>query len=321
MASGTPGATTSGSLIPTSKASGPGYLGPNYNPADEMLPPASIGVKRGGKLGDVLGAVKGVIYYGDMIGFGESSSNFTKGMPGLQPLGVNYFVNSGIKCSNGATMYEYVTTMPTGNALGQRIKSALRGVGLPQLRGMAPGILEDAQNALDPTPIINAVSGSGNPVCKLVTKPVGDFNGKIYNVDGEILIEKLAEDDIVTINGRSSQTRWIQDREVTPNKRPGETDDEHFARGEPILLTRDEWEKEPKIYGDNGCLLVPSEEDEEPVFCKKWRENASVIQLPGEEDDEGFRNYKHPIHRMVSLSLVAISLLTLIAFWATKSRK
>jgi hypothetical protein len=320
MATTTPGETTIPSAIPTSRASGPGYLGPNYNPADELLPPASIGVRRGGDLGDVLGAVKGIIYYGDMIGFGQSSSNVTRGMPGLKPLGVNYFVNSGIKCSNGATMYEYVTTMPTGNALGEKVRNALRDVNLPQLRGMAPGILEDAQNALNPTPIINAITGSGNPVCKLVTKPVGDFDGNIYNVDGEILIEQLAEDDLVRINGRAHQTRWIQDREVTPNKRPGETDDEHFARGEPVLLTRDEWDKEEKLYGDNGCLLVPSETEVEPEFCKKWRENASFIQLSGEED-EGFRNYKHPIHRMVSLSLVAISLLTLIAFWATKSRK
>jgi len=121
-------------VLPVKDASGPGFLGPSYNPADEMLPPASIGVHRGGELDDVLGAVKGVIYYGDMMGFGEASSGFTKGMPGLRPLGVNYFVNSGLTCSNGATMWEYVQTIPTGGALGETVKNAIRGMGLPITR-------------------------------------------------------------------------------------------------------------------------------------------------------------------------------------------
>ena len=74
-------------VLPVATASGPGFLGPNYNPGDELTAPAQIGVRRGDTLDSVLGAVKGIVYYTDMIGFGESSNPFTKGMPGLKPLG------------------------------------------------------------------------------------------------------------------------------------------------------------------------------------------------------------------------------------------
>ena len=56
------GSDNRSNVLPVKEASGPGFLGPSYSPADEMLPPASIGVRRGGDLGDVIGAVKGVIY-------------------------------------------------------------------------------------------------------------------------------------------------------------------------------------------------------------------------------------------------------------------
>jgi hypothetical protein len=294
-------------VLPVKEASGPGFLGPAYNPADEMLPPASIGVTRGGDLNDVLGAVKGVIYYGDMIGFGESSSSFTRNMPGLKPLGVNYFVNSGLTCSNGATMWEYVQTIPTGGALGEKVKQAMREVKLPMMRGMAPGILEDAQFALNPMPVINAVVGSGYPQCRLVTKPVGDFDGKIYNVDGVLLVDP---EGLIERDGRYYQERWIQDRTVIGNPRPGEEPDEHYARSDPIQLPYDEWDKAPKTHNENGCLKEPSRKLPQPQFCPK----AAVKK-------QGFVNYKSSTHKFTSVVLVTVSLLALITVWTTKSRK
>lgn len=309
-------------VLPVKEATGPGFLGPQYNPADEMLPPASIGVKRGGDMDDVIGAVKGVIYYGDMMGFGESSSNFTRGMPGLKPLGVNYFVNSGLICSNGASMWEYVQTIPTGAALGEKIKQALQNVGLPQLRGMAPGILEDAESALNPFPVINAVVGSGYPQCRLVRKKVGDFDGKIYNVDGVMLVDP--EGLIGSGNGPYFQEHWIQDRDVSAPKRPGENDDDHFARGDPIQLAYDEWDKAPKTHGENGCILdvaknPPSAKLVEPSFCAASRSTQRVINSPVTK--QGFKDYRHPLQKILSLSVAAISILALITFWSVKNRK
>jgi len=302
------GSDNRANVLPLKNASGPGFLGPQYNPADEMLPPASIGVHRGGDLGDVLGAVKGVIYYADMMGFGEASSGFTQGMPGLRPLGVNYFVNTGLTCSNGATMWEYVQTIPTGGALGEKIKNAIRGVGLPQLRGMAPGILEDAESALNPFPVINAVVGSGYPQCRLVKKQVGDFDGKIYNVDGVLLVDP--EGLIGSGDGPYFQEHWIQDRTVVGSNRPGEEDDEHYARSDPIQLSYDQWDKAPKTHKDNGCLVNPKKTPglPEPSFCSAKK--------------QGFQNYtleeKHPLHKMMSLSVSVISVLALCAFWSLK---
>jgi hypothetical protein len=309
-------------VLPVKEASGPGFLGPEYNPADEMLPPASIGVRKEGSLDAVIGAVKGVIYYGDMMGFGEASSPFTAGMQGLKPLGVNYFVNSGLICSNGATMWEYVETIPTGAALGQKVKRALREAKLPQLRGMGPGILEDAQSALNPFPVINAVVGSGYPQCRLVKKKVGDVDGKIYNIDGVLLVDPVGL--IGSGDGPYYQERWIQDRNVTGPNRPGENDDEHFARSDPIQLAYDEWDKAPKTHGENGCILdvsknPPSANMVEPTFCPAARSAEAAAKAPVK--NQGFKDYRHPVQKMLSLSVAAISILALIAFWTAKARK
>jgi hypothetical protein len=288
------GTDTRANVLPVKEPSGPGFLGPNYNPADEMYTPAAVGVKRGGDLDDVLGAVKGVIYYGDMMGFGQPSSRFTEGMPGLRPLGVNYYVNSGLICHNGATMWEFVRTIPDGSALGQKVKTAIEQVGLPQLRGMAPGILEDAKDALNPFPVINAVVGSGYPKCKLVKNAVGDYDGKIHNVDGVLLVDPVG---LINEGGKHFQERWVQ---------------ENDKDGWPIQLPYDEWEKSPKTHKENGCVKDRKANPNlpQPAFC-----SAS---------NQGFQNYreeKHPLHKMVSLSVAAISLLTLCVFWARNGRK
>jgi hypothetical protein len=326
-------------VLPVNPASGPGFLGPNYNPADEMLAPAAIGVKRGGDLNDVIGAVKGVIYYGDMMGFGEASSGFTKGLPGLRPLGVNYFINSGLQCSNGATMWEYVQTIPTGSALGSTVQNAIKDMGLPQLRGMAPGILEDAQSALNPFPVINAVVGSGYPQCRLVRMPVGDFDGKITNVDGNLLVDPSGL--LVDSNGRYYQEHWIQDRKVPPVRRQGESESQQYLRGEQIQLAYDTWAAAPKYFKEDGCLdpkASPPAGTLQPFFCGKTtgttitlKDNSTITayNLDGSGSVatmESFRNYhnKHLIkspHAIVSLTVAAVSILCLLAFWGKGAKR
>jgi len=323
-------------VLPVKPASGPGFLGPNYSPADEMLPPASVGVKRGGDLDDVIGAVKGVIYYGDMMGFGQASSSFTQGMPGLKPLGVNYFMNTGLQCSNGATMWEYVTTIPTGGALGQKVKDAIRGVGLPQLRGMAPGIMEDAEAALNPFPVINAVMGSGYPQCRLLKLPVGDADGKIQNIDGNLLVDPSG---LLVSGGRYYQEHWVQDRKQV-STRPGETNGEAFLRGDPIQLEYDDWNSAPKLYRDDGCLADPKSATKgtvQPSFCTKQAagnvvtlgDGTQVMAYSMDASDNAiqsldfFQDYKRRTlvkspHAVVSLTVAALSIMGLIAFWSAK---
>jgi len=215
--------------------SGIGFFGSPYKPADAMLTPPQVGVKVGNSMSDVINGVKGVGFYADQIGFGAPSTGLTNGMP-LQPLGVNYFMKTGVTCSNGADMYQYIQGITQGDALGDKLKNVMAEIGLPPLKGLAPGMIEDAENALNPAPLMNALFGSGYPQCKQVTMPVGDSYGRISDSDtGEVWIE----DPNTAVNTGKGyvQTRWVQDTD---------------KNGNPINLTRDQWNAAPKTFNADG---------------------------------------------------------------------
>ena len=232
------GSMTSSTLLASSAPSGIGALGSSYNPADAMKMPAQLGVRVGNSMDDVVNAVKGVGFYTDQIGFGAPSTGLTNGMP-LKPLGVNYFINTGAKCSNGARMSQYIQGIPDGSALGENVKKAMADMGLPPLKGLAPGMLEDVKHALDPSPLMNALFGSGYPQCKQATLLVGDAYGRIKDdATGEYWI---SEPNTATWNGSHYvQTRWVQD-----------TDD----RGNPVNLTRENWLSAEKTYNPDGTPI------------------------------------------------------------------
>jgi hypothetical protein len=185
------------------------YLGPSYNHADELRTPGGIGIKRDNTLSSVFTAIKGVAYYTDMIGFGASSNNYSKGQP-LEPLGINYFMRTGQQCSNGADMYHYVEGIPKGDALGKNVKKALGEMGIPEIRGLGPGIIEDTKEATDPIPLLGALLGGAYASCKLDRRPVGDARKRITNgedrwIDGPVHYGN---------NGQPYQTRWVQDKKI-----------------------------------------------------------------------------------------------------------
>lgn len=239
MSSLTPqqGQETRTSLAPSETPKSLGFLGSPYSTSDSLLTPSQIGVRVGDNLGDVMGAVKGVAFYADTIGFGESSTSFTQGMP-LKPLGINYFVKSGQQCSNGADMYTYFQGIPDGSALGKKAQKAFKDMGLPALRGLAPGMLEDAKAALDPAPLMNALFGSGYPQCRKVTLPVGDSYGNIKDEDGTEWIEDpqnaFKQGDLFY------QTRWIQDID---------------SKGNPINLKKDTWKSAKVTQNKDGTPI------------------------------------------------------------------
>lgn len=188
-------------------------LGPPYDYAGELPTPLRVGVKEGDSLGSVFDAVKGAMYYTDMIGFGASSNRFTKDMP-FFTMGVNYFIKAGTKCSNGAEMYTYVEGRPKGDVLGKSVQIALAEQGLPGLKGLAPGILEDAKSALNPLPIVNTLMGSGYAKCKQETKPIGDHKGSLSAADGTVWIPQTP-DIKRDSTGRPQQTKWVLDRWIS----------------------------------------------------------------------------------------------------------
>ena len=194
-------------------AQGPGVFGPDYDFADNLPLPGQVGVRDGGSLGDVVDAVKGAAFYVDMIGFGEPSSFLTRGLP-VKPLGVNTFMKTGFTCSNGAEMWTYVPGIPKGDALGTRVRDGLRSSGLPGMRGMAPGILEDVKDGLNPIPLVNTVFGTGYPSCRLDLQPVGDQDGRIQNPSTKKSYIENPE-TVEMIKGRAHQRRWVKDTDIT----------------------------------------------------------------------------------------------------------
>jgi hypothetical protein len=250
------------SILPTAKVDDtPGLLGPKYDYADSLYLPAQLGAVRGDSLSNVFGSVNAAAYYLDMVGFGEASNPFSRSLPANKrprPVGINYFLKTGLKCSNGADMYHYVNGIPDGSALGKKIQNALRSSGLPQLRGFAPGILEDAKDALNPKPLLNAMLGSGYPKCKKVTLPVG---GVVAGFNELQIKDPVTKDvwipgKIEYMNGNPFQTRWVQDTN---------------AKDEPIYLSYDEWNSAPKDFCPDGTDKNdhPGGDCSKPVSKKK----------------------------------------------------
>lgn len=242
------GSETRSSILPSLLPSGIGFMGSSYKPADAMKTPPQINVSVGDSMGDVINAVKGVGFYTDQIGFGAPSTGLTQGMP-LQPLGVNYFMKTGLTCSNGAEMWQYVQGITQGDALGKEVQNVMAEMGLPPLKGLAPGMIEDAENALNPAPLLNALFGSGYPQCKQVTQSVGDAYGNVADpTTGESWISS-PETAIQGGNGWV-QTNWVQDTD---------------SQGNPINLSRDQWASAPKTYNYDGTPTQQQQQKEQQV--------------------------------------------------------
>ena len=223
------GLETRTSILPEiSIGTGPGIMGPDYSFVDGIKFPDEVGVRTGSSIGDVIDSVKAVGYYTDMIGFGESSSVLSRGL-GVRPLGVNFWQRTGFTCSNGAEMWQYIESIPKGDALGQRVDQGLQRSGLPRLRGLAPGIVEDAKDALDPRPLMQAVFSGGSPQCRWEVRQVGDTAGSIQNPStGKFYIEN--PETAYQQGGQTVQGRWVFER----------------------TLTRDAWENVPKTHCPDG---------------------------------------------------------------------
>ncbi len=253
------GNETRTSILPQMDMSqkGPGMFGPDYDFADNLPLPGQVGVRDGGSLRDVADAVKGAAYYVDMIGFGQSSSFLTRGMP-VKPLGVNTFMRTGFTCSNGADMWTYVPGIPKGDALGKRVQAGLASSGLPPMKGMAPGMLEDIKDALDPVPVVNTIFGSGFPTCKLDLQPVGDQDGNLQNPSTKKYYIENPE-TVERINGRAYQRRWVKDKDTT----------------------QAQWEREPKLFCPDGYPRANHQDRDctKPVKTRSFTPPAEGFQV------------------------------------------
>lgn len=232
-----------------------GYFGPKYDYADNIPLPNEIGVRQEPSISAIIDSVGGVNYYIDTIAFG-SKTFFNQ--HDLQPMGTRYYLNTGTRCSNGATMSTYYDGVTKGNLLGQEIAYAMESAGLPGLKGLAPGMLENARDALDPRPIFSAVTGTGYPVCQQVTCPVGDIQGAIINAresGGQpYIIDPVKYNEF----GIPTQTRWVQ---------------AYDKDGYQIQVSKDEFAAQPKCYNADGSYMTNP-----PAGCPTT-EPAQISQL------------------------------------------
>jgi hypothetical protein len=238
-----------------------GIIGPDYDINDNIPTPAEIGVKRGKKLSDAVNAMKGMAYYVDTIGFGESSTSFSKGLrKPVEKYGINYFMPAGSRCSNGADMWMYVETIPKGDALGKTAQKAMQQLGMPALRGLAPGIIEDAKKALNPLPMISAAFGSGYSKCELIEKQVGDPRGKIQSTQGKSWVYDPSS--VYYRGGIPYQKKWIQ---ATSKD------------GSPILLSRDQYLADPKTHNRDGTHIEQEISRKKEGFTNNHLDIISIL--------------------------------------------
>jgi hypothetical protein len=220
-----------------------GYFGPNYSFADNIPLPGQIGVRQEASFGAIIDSVAGINYYVDTIAFGGRTF-FDQQNP--QPMGLRYYMNTEMRCSNGATMSEYFDGVTRGDLLGDHVAEALASAGLPGLKGLAPGMLENARDALDPRPILSAVTGTGYPVCQQVMCPVGDINGSIQNAQ-DATAPYIIDPVQYTAGGLPTQTRWVQ---------------AYDSNGSAISISKDEFGATPKCYNADGSYM-----DKPPDGC------------------------------------------------------
>ncbi len=202
------------SILPTKDPGDPGFLGPSYDPSDYIPLPGDLGVKRGDGINDVIRPVRALAYYADTIGFGEPSIGMSRkvGVP-VKRYGIRYFMPTGIQCDNGAQMFEYIDTVPQGDAFGKAVQRGIASAGLPQLRGLGPGALEDAKAALNPVPLLRGLMGSGYAKCKPAFLPVGDLEGRIGDDNGPWIMNP--EQAVMGPGAMLYQTRWVFDRNIS----------------------------------------------------------------------------------------------------------
>jgi len=233
-----------------------GFFGPAYSFADDIKLPGQIGVRQEPSFGAILDSVGGVNYYIDQIAFGSPTA-FNRQQ--MSPLGVRYFLNTEMMCSNGATMSEYFDGVTKGDILGQRVKDGIASAGLPGLRGLAPGMMENARDALDPRPIFEAIAGGGYPVCQQVKCPVGTEAGHISKdtePDKPYILGKLTWE-----RGIPYQTRWVKG---------------YDEKGNALNLSREEFDASPKCYNADGTYM-----ERPPAGCPTGERPAAAIQGKG----------------------------------------
>jgi hypothetical protein len=167
-------------------------------------------------------------------------------------------------------------------------------------------MLENARDALDPRPILSAVTATGYPVCQQVVCPVGDTYGSVVNAfDGTEYLADPPDYD----HGYPSQTRWVQALD---------------EKGDPISVTKGEYAVTPKCYNADGsykqdppegCPVTEPAGGYTPITNRKHRKYGLCHQVRAPNAGrEGFVDQTDGSDR-IALG-VAVALLFGVAVWS-----
>jgi hypothetical protein len=226
------------SILPIANLEEDTYQLPSYDVAANIPTPPMVGVSRGGSINHVLDSAAAVAYYADTIGFGAPTNPLSGRATGRIPImtpGINFFMKTGMTCPNGAEMWEYFQGIPKGDGLGKGLQLIMAQMGLPALRGLAPGIIEDTKSALNPKPLFNATFGNIYPKCVLVSAPVGNQFGVIKDpFSSQSWITGVPDGYLGTI---PFQERWVQKKDADDN---------------PEFISREEFDKTAKDHTFDG---------------------------------------------------------------------
>ena len=273
-----------------------GYLGPDYTVIDDIKLPGQVGVYREPTVNAILSSVGGMNYYLDTIAFG-SATGLDKGSP--FPLGIRYFIDTGLTCSNGASMYEYVDGITKGDILGKKIADGLASSNLPGLKGLAPGMLENARDALDPRPFFSAITGSGYPVCQQVQCPVGNVYGKIQEPDKPT---PFIKGNIVYVDGRPVQNKWVQS---------------YLDDNSEYTIDKQTYDETSKCYEPDGTLKpIPGcSIKTTPKRIPRGPKYSNCTLVSPTTDAEYFSNYEqyNPLISLGTLAIIGITVTLLLS--------
>lgn len=230
---------------------------PKYSFSDEIAAPSDLGIRRQASFEAIADSLTGANYYMDTMGFG-APTGLAKRRGGVfantqRPLGLRFFVDTGLRCSNGAAMHEYMSTIPKGDTLGSSVGTALQKMQLPPMQGLVPGVLEDAKAALNPETLLSALQGNSYPACKKVRMPVGDSKNRIQSTHEPY--PRWIEGEVEMRNGVPTQERWVLDRWVTKEEWTAEPKTEGEVQTKQLVGN-------PKTQGATECFANPESHSE-----------------------------------------------------------
>ena len=172
-------------------------LGPTYNYAKAIKPPAEIGMSSKGSMSALAWNVFGISKYVDVLVSGDSKAQRNGGS---QPLGESFYLKTAGKCCSNPikdkegkvidckekqTRYMFLNNIPNGNI---PFLSDATGQNMPSLRGLVPGTMENI-GKINPLEMVAGFMQGAYPACrKLKIKANSSVGPKsnVYVADADI---------------------------------------------------------------------------------------------------------------------------------------